>query len=445
MTTEFIRNNRFLLIILVISFLLSAAYSFYFRIKPAVDARAYDNIAVNIISGNGYREHLTGELSNDYAIARVGPLYEYFLAGFYKVFGHRYGPVWLAQALLRALTAWLVYLTAMAIFADNEKKKTIGLWAAAIIGFFPDLIEISAMLMTETLYLFFVCLMFYLFFRYLYRPANCLAASLGLAAALAVLSRPPVLFLLPVILFFFLSRKKFWPLVLFCLALLLVWTPWTVRNWRVYGEIMPFGAAGSYNFWIGNYHGADGEQTPMAEHYKFIEAHQIKEVNAESAKQFKAFLRDYPAEFIKLTALRVNKYFSIIRPMGWWFYQHGLGQLLFILSSAAAGVVLLILGLSGTVKSIMAQDKKLYYLLAFLIFTPLIIFVTVVETRYRFQVYPLLAIFAGYFIVYLAGRFKWWTDRILLTAVVIIFANGLLDLFLSWGKFMEKLRPFINL
>jgi len=57
----------------------------------------------------------------------------------------------------------------------------------------------------------------------------------------------------------------------------------------------------------------------------------------------------------------------------------------------------------------------------------------------------LLAIFAGYFIVYLAGRFKWWTDRILLTAVVIIFANGLLDLFLSWGKFMEKLRPFINL
>lgn len=157
-------SNKALFLILIGSFFVCLAYSFYFQITPVVDARAYDNIAQNIVNGNGYREHLTGELSNDYAIARVGPLYEYFLAGFYKILGHRYGPVWLAQALLHALTAWLVYLTVLTIFVDNEKKKKMGLWAAAIIGFYPDLIEISAMLMTETLYLFFTCLMFYLFF-----------------------------------------------------------------------------------------------------------------------------------------------------------------------------------------------------------------------------------------------------------------------------------------
>ena len=35
------------------------SHSFYFKIKPAVDARAYDRIAMNIIGGNGYVEDAT--------------------------------------------------------------------------------------------------------------------------------------------------------------------------------------------------------------------------------------------------------------------------------------------------------------------------------------------------------------------------------------------------
>lgn len=425
------------------SFLASLLYAFHFKIEPSVDALAYDKIAWNLIKGNGYRESLENNLSHDYAIARVGPFYEYFLAGIYKIFGRHYELVWLIQAILHALSAWLIFLTTILVLADNQKRKTAGLWAAAIFGFYPDLIEISAMLMTETLFLFLVCLMIYLFFCYIGRPTNQLAAGLALVAGLAVLTRSPVFFLIPVILFYF-WRKKLWrQAAIFVLVLILVFIPWTWRNYQIYGQLMPFGAAGNFNFWIGNRLGGDGEQGPTNEQIEFVTTRELKEVNSESTKQFKSFLYSHPLEFIKLTCLRINKYFSVIRPMGFWFYQEGLGQLLFILSSAAASVILFVFGLGGILKTIFLKDKRLYYPLAFAIFTPLIIFVTVVETRYRFQIYPLLAIFAGYFMVRLTfNQTKWWLERTLWLSAALVFSNGIIDLLLSLARLKERLKLF---
>ncbi len=429
--------------IIIGSFLVSALYAFHFKIEPSVDARAYNQIAWNLVTGNGYRENLETDLAHDYAIARVGPLYEYFLAGIYKIFGHHYEPVWLIQALLHALSAWLVYLATILILVDNQKKKTAGLWAAAIFAFYPDLIEISAMLMTETFSLFFICLMVYLFFRVVGRPDYRLIAVLGLTAGLAVLARPPVIFLIPVMLFYF-WRKKLWrQATLFTLIIILVFIPWTWRNYQAYGQLMPFGAAGNFNFWIGNRHGGDGEQGPTKEQIEFVTTRELKEVNGESMKQFKSFLYSHPFEFIKLTCLRINKYFSVIRPMGFWFYQEGLGQLLFLLSSAAASVILFVLGLGGILKTVFLRDKRLYYLLAMAAFTPLIIFVTVVETRYRFQIYPLLAIFAGYFMVTPPkDQPRWWQGRIFWLAAGLVFLNGLIDAFLSLERLKERFGLF---
>ncbi len=440
---KWFKANRILALILIGAFLASLFYSFYFQIKPVVDARAYDTIAQNIASGNGYREELQTDLAHDFAIARVGPLYEYFLAGIYKVFGHSYGAVWFWQAWLHALSTWLIYLTVLTIFADNEKKKKMGLWAAAIIGFYPDLIEISAMLMTETLYLFLACLMIYLFFLYFSKSGYWRAALLGLSSGLAVLARPPVLFLIPIVLFYFWRQKLWRPALLFLAVLILVFLPWTTRNYLVYKELMPFGAAGNFNFWIGNYHGGNGEQEPTQEQREFTLIHGVKEINGESMKQFKNFLRDYPAEFVKLTVLRINKYFSISRPMGFWFYQKGIGQMLFVFSSALASIFLFVLGFGGIIRSIIAKKKELWYLTVFTFFVSLIIFVTVVETRYRFQIYPPMAIFAGYFIVWLKNQpKKWWFDRALWLSAGLVFLNGLIDLLLNIERVRERIGFF---
>ena len=140
--------------------------------------------------------------------------------------------------------------------------------------------------------------------------------------------------------------------------------------------------------------------------------------------------------------LRVNKCFSIIRPMGFWFYQHGLGQALFSFSSALASVFLFIFGLAGVIKAWLAKEKKLNYLLTFTAFTPLIIFVTVVETRYRFQIYPLLVIFSGYFVVGLFSQKRWWRDKIFMLSAAVILSNGLVDLLLNLHRLMQRLGQF---
>ena len=452
---KYLKQNKILILILLVSFGLSFFYSFHFRIKPQVDAQAYDSIGFNIAQGYGYRQTVGSDFTQDTSITRVGPLYEYFLAGIYKIFGHHYEPVWIVQAVMHALSTWFVYLTALLIFSNFASKRRIGLWAAAILGFYPDLIEISAMVLTETLYIFLVCLIIYLFFLYFYKKTLWSLAGLALVAGLAVLARPPVLLFVPIILFFFYKnqqkeisvpfykRKQVLHAVLFLLILIAVFTPWTIRNYVIYQKIMPFGAAGALNFWIGNYHNGNGEQEPTKEQADFQGSHSFGEIQDESLRQFKIFLQKYPAEFIKLTFLRVNKYFSIIRPMGFWFYQKGLGQFIFILSSALSSIILFITGFGGLIKSIKLKNQAVYYLFAFLITTPLFVFVTVVETRYRFQIYPILAIFAGFFIVHLIEKRKFWLDRILWTMIAVFFGNGLIDLLLSMERFKETLSRFL--
>jgi len=163
---KYLKQNKILILILLVSFGLSFFYSFHFRIKPQVDAQAYDSIGFNIAQGYGYRQTVGSDFTQDTSITRVGPLYEYFLAGIYKIFGHHYEPVWIVQAVMHALSTWFVYLTALLIFSNFASKRRIGLWAAAILGFYPDLIEISAMVLTETLYIFLFCLILYLFFLF---------------------------------------------------------------------------------------------------------------------------------------------------------------------------------------------------------------------------------------------------------------------------------------
>jgi len=437
-----LKLNKVLVLVLLGVLAAGLFYSFHFQIRPVVDARAYDVIATNLASGHGYREDLDKSLAQDFAIVRVGPLYEYFLAGLYKVFGHYYQIVWVAQALLHAASAWLIYLVSLLIFSAQANRKKIALWAAIFFGFYPDLIEISAMLLTETLYLFLMCLALYVFFLYFRKQTVWLTVISGVVFGLAALARPPVLLFIPIVLFYLYKKRLRQKAVLFLFVLLAVFLPWTARNYQLYHKFMPFGAAGAFNFWIGNYHGGSGEQEATAAQYDFLASHPVSDINNESLRQFKNFLVSYPAEFVKLTLLRADKYFSVLRPSGFWFYQTGLGQFLFVACSALASMILFVLGAGGFIKAFRSKNEPLLYLLAFTVATPLVIIVSVVETRYRFQVYPFLAVLGGFFIVWLKSRAGWWKEKVLWLAILLVFSNAFIDFTLSLVKIRERLNNF---
>lgn len=445
---QMIKQNKILMIILLGSFFVCVAYAFYFKINPVVDAQAYDQIAQNIIAGNGFVEDAGADIKFDKAIIRVGPLYEYFLAGVYIMFGHHYEAVWLLQAFLHILSAVFIYLSAGILFKNNSNKEKISLVSAVIIGFFPDLIEISAMLMTETLYIFLWTLFLWYFLKFADEKIDeqknkyIHGVLLGLVSGLAVLARPPVLFVLPVMFLYFILKKNLAVLAVLLLSIGAVFIPWTVRNYQAYNKIMPFGGAGGYNFWIGNHVGATGEQDKPEEVEPFIEKNGAYLVSDESIKQFQIFVMEHPVDFLRLTLSRISHYFSIARPMGFWFYDSGLSQFLFILSSVIASVFLFIFTIFGIIKNWSNQNNLQKYWLWFAVTTPLILFITVVETRYRFQIYPLLAVFAAYGAVEFWQNKSLWKSRAFIFSVSIIFLNAIVDLALSMDKLKEKLGLF---
>ena len=252
-----IKKEKLLIIVLFFVFLASVSYAFYYKIKPQVDAAAYDKVAVNITEGNGFRIDPSLPLDKDEAIMYNGPLYQYFLSGVYVVFGHHYEAVWIIQSLLRVLTALLIFLTCSKIFKDDGRR--IGFIAMLFFGFYPDLIEINAMIMTETLFIFLAVLTTYIFARY-YDNFNFKGSFfLGSSLALAVLMRSSVsIFILP-FLFYFLTRKNYKYLAVFFLAFIVFMTPWTIRNYAVYHRFLPTMANFGYNPWMGNFAGGDGE------------------------------------------------------------------------------------------------------------------------------------------------------------------------------------------
>ncbi|MEK7598903.1 MAG: glycosyltransferase family 39 protein [Patescibacteria group bacterium] len=395
MFSGFIKRERAILTVIFLVFIASAAYAFYYRIRPSVDAGVYDQTAVNIAQGYGFRFDRSLPIAEDSIITFQGPIYQYFLAGIYLIFGHHYEAVWLIQALLRAFTALILYLTAVNIFGPEGRR--IGWISAAIFGFHPDLIEIGAMLMTETFFIFLSVLAVYVFVI-LYKNRSYLNSFfLGLFFGLAVLGRSSVgIFLLPFG-FYFISRKEYAKFVLFLVTLILVMTPWTIRNYKVYGEFIPTMANFGYNFWVGNHEGGDGEggNTPelaaAQKEYGYIGA------NYYAASQFKKFVADHPLQYIKFTISRTVKYFSFMRPMGFWFYQRGLGQFIFVAGSVLGSLILFWTGFAGIFIWFKKEkeNRLLGYFFSFVFFSVLSLVLILYETRYRLPVYPFSALFSG--------------------------------------------------
>lgn len=391
------KPKKILLVIILMAGLAALVYSFYYRIEPSVDAYAYDQIALNLLSGNGFKEHANLSYDFDPGMLRAGPGYEFFLAGIYWVFGHHYEVVWVIQALLHVLTTWLVYKCARLIF--SEQSETIGLISAGFIGFHPDLIEISAMLMTETLYLFLTVLVLFVFLRSFASVKNYgLALFLGTLTGLAILTRPPLLLFVLVFIFLYVHKKAWKSLAFFIIGLVGALAPWAIRNYIIYHQFILTTLIGPFNIWVGNTLVADGGQlaggfNPVT---TFVSEQGIYGLNAKANHEFMTFLLQHPFIFIKLCVLRLVRYFSLIRPMGFWFYQTGWPQFIFVASSSLAIAALFWSGFSGMCLALKKRNDLLIYVAILALTAPLLLLSTVVQSRYRFQIYPFLALFAGY-------------------------------------------------
>ncbi|MGE0455627.1 MAG: ArnT family glycosyltransferase [Vicinamibacteria bacterium] len=323
------------------------------------------------------------------------PLYPYFIAVLYWLFGSLVAVKW-AQVLVGVLLVPAVGRLGARVFGERA-----GLLAAAWVACYPDLVWYSAHFWSETLYL---VVLWWAFERLLaadgapgWRPA----ALAGVLWGLAVLVRETSLYLTPLVALWLLVRRGRQGrarAAAFFLAALLAIAPWTYRNWVVFGAFVPVSTAGGLNLWQGNaalpreeiyvlYDAVQGR----VEQYRHAREMGIRAVIERQPWWIFEKLRDemprfWEADSLALIHIRRGAYDSVATV---WALAAALTIVLPYLA-------LLALFVAGLLRVPASRDLAL--LLGFLVFHNLLHVATHGFARYRMPVMPVLFLIAGHWL-----------------------------------------------
>lgn len=250
--------NRYLFFIIFaialtvrIAYLVDLRHSPYFQ-HPILDAYWYDSRA---------QEVLNGDTLVSQGAFRV-PLYVYFLAGSYALFGHEYGSVLAVQAILGSLACGIVFLLGL---------ETFGLASGAIAGLGLALYRMAIFsdgeLLPTTLFILLVLSGSYFLTLHLKGGKHSNTVLAGIFLGMAFLTRPDVLpFVIALIGVVFLTikmRKALAVVAILIAPVILTMLILGFRNRAISGEFYVFSPQGAVNLYAGNSLASDGK-TPQA-------------------------------------------------------------------------------------------------------------------------------------------------------------------------------------
>jgi hypothetical protein len=211
---------------------------------PVADERTWTNWAVeNLISAKVSLSPLRTHM------IFYPPLYPYFVALGYLAFGSLAGVKW-AQVVVASLLVPAVGRVGARVFG-----RRVGVLAAGIAAFYPELCWFSVHFWSETL---FMVLLWWALERLVAAGA---AASVGSAVAagvlwgLAILTRETALYFTPLAALWLAWGRRSGGRArggAFLLAAVLTVAPWTLRNWVVFRAFVPVSTAGGLNLFQGN-------------------------------------------------------------------------------------------------------------------------------------------------------------------------------------------------
>ncbi len=307
------RKEKFLVSLFVlIGLVLRLLIAFEERSMPQKDALEYDQLAMRLVQGRGYRDE-SGDLT-----AYRPPMYPLFLACVYKIAGHDVQAVRYAQAFLSAATVLLV--TVLAFWVAGGKAAC---WAALIGALYPPFFIFDfgcSALISETLYAFFLTAAVVLLFRFLTDSSRSSAIVSGVAWGLAILTKgvplPLVLLLPPLLLLLGFSwRDTVRYGFLAILAAGLVLAPWGFRNYRVFGAVVPVSTNGGASFYASNHAGSDGLGTGYYRNSIMLQDTRLRaqgwtELQRSDYffRQGMAFVKNEPASALRLFAKKIYLY-----------------------------------------------------------------------------------------------------------------------------------------
>ena len=295
----------------------------YWVDKPLThDEREYLLLARNVAEGRGF-VHLQpdGTPAPGEHFGRA-PVYPVFLAAVIRVTGAPPAAdvpllraIRIVQAVLGGVLVWLVAW--LAGRAAGPEAARAGGWLAAV---YPPLVWTPAYVWSETL--FSVLALACVAVLTLERRRGGLYVAAGALAGLAVLTRPAMLFFLPLAALWLAWKREWRGVVLLSLACALVIMPWTIRNAREYGRFVLVASEGGITFWTGNHPLAIGEgdlaanpqlkreNVALRARHAGLSPEQLEPIYYREARQF---IREQPAAWARLMA---RKAFYAVVPVG---------------------------------------------------------------------------------------------------------------------------------
>ena len=239
----------------------------YWVDKPLThDEREYLALAQSVSAGRGFVYTASHETGTAQQFGRA-PAYPLFLTMIGAGAGerqHEASPVRVkvAQSIVGAIGVWIIGL--LALRALGPRTAVI---AAGIAAVYPPLVWMPAYVLSETLYsalalgaaLLLDVAMDHADETRSARAGGALTLVAGLLAGIAILTRPAMLFFLPLAVVWLVRRRRTVLAVALVAAAGAVVAPWTARNIRAYGTFVLVASEGGVTFWTGNHPLARGE------------------------------------------------------------------------------------------------------------------------------------------------------------------------------------------
>lgn len=334
--------------------LLRAAYSLY--LPPGYsdpDEQVYSDLAANLLAGRGLvsnqdeKDDLFRPVpgippSSRFRLAAFPPLYPLFLAAARRAGFDTLLSLRLLQALLGAGGCLLLAAVARAAAGGDVRGRSAAWTAAGMMAVYPPMIHYSALLMTETLFVFLILAAVFLLLR-IESPRGPGVLAAGVLAGLGALCRPTLFpFLLPAAVWLWRRFRRAGPPALYLLAAALVLLPWTVRNYLRLGRPVLLTSQGGSNLYLANNPLSRGG---TVSHQELIAAgvfHRGEDedeilYNRAYGRQAVEFIRKNPLRFVGLSFRRLLWFYHLDgRRLDRWYFLLPFWLVLF---TGAGGIV----------------------------------------------------------------------------------------------------------
>jgi cytochrome c-type biogenesis protein CcmH/NrfG/4-amino-4-deoxy-L-arabinose transferase-like glycosyltransferase len=402
------------------------------------------------------KDVLTGDLLASSGSFRV-PLYTYFIAGCYLVFGQGALAPLVIQAILGAVACGLVYLTGLKIFG-----RLAGAVAGFALAFYRMGIYSDGEILPTSLFIVFILAAVYFTLEVLDTQRLTRGFLAGLFLGLAFLTRPDVLpfalLLLLVVIITLKVRRGLRTAVSICVPLLALMLLLGYRNYLAFGEFHVFSPQGAVNLYIGNAGYADGK-TPVGPPTKYpyhittdpsedsitLACKQAatehvgrelsdRELSSYYLRKTAAEIGQDPARWVRLI-LKKTYYFlntyerSDIKLIPRFVRDH---SSILKLPLLTYGVVMP-LGLVGLWLAAKGRTRLTWIVIAGVAAFTLNGVLFFVIWRYRLPAVPFLMILAGHTVSCAWQAFRTRTVRLLLLILAVSVGLGLLSVSRLWG------------